>query len=72
MNGLRSSRGFVFVLAAAVQVLQSMPALATAQRTFVASYGSDANPCSMGQPCRTFAAAIAQAGGDAVALDSAG
>jgi hypothetical protein len=51
-----------------------MPALATAQRTFVASYGSDANPCSIGQPCRTFAAAIAQAsaGGDVVALDSAG
>jgi Right handed beta helix region len=47
---------------------------ATAQRTFVASTGSDANPCSLAQPCRGFARAITQtnAGGEVVVLDSAG
>jgi hypothetical protein len=47
---------------------------AGAQRTFVASYGSDADPCSFAQPCRGFQAAInaVAAGGEVVALDSAG
>lgn len=50
------------------------PALATAQRTFVAPTGSDANPCSIGAPCRSFGAAITQtnAGGEIVVQDSAG
>src|SRR2546422_3133308 len=45
-----------------------------AQRTFVASSGSDANPCTHDLPCRSFNAAIAAttAGGEVVALDSAG
>jgi hypothetical protein len=49
-------------------------AAATAQRTFVASYGNDANPCSLTLPCRTFAAAIANTtgGGEVIVLDSAG
>jgi len=49
------------------------PALA-APRTFVASYGSDANPCSVNAPCRSFAAAIAltNATGEVIVLDSAG
>lgn len=44
-----------------------------AQRTFVASTGSDANLCSLPQPCRSFNAAIAQtnAGGEVVILDTA-
>lgn len=44
------------------------------QRTFVASSGDDLNPCSRQQPCRTFQAAIAavDAGGEVVALESAG
>ena len=34
---------------------------AASQRTFVASYGSDASAaCSLALPCRAFAAAIAQ------------
>jgi hypothetical protein len=43
-------------------------------RTFVASTGSDSNPCSRTLPCRSFAAAIAQtnAGGEVIVLDSAG
>jgi hypothetical protein len=48
---------------------------AQAQRTFVsAQHGSDANPCSVSSPCRTFGAAIAAvaAGGELVVLDSGG
>src|SRR5829696_3669713 len=49
-------------------------ASALVQRTFVSGLGSDANPCSRAEPCRTFGAAIAQtlAGGEVIALDSAG
>jgi hypothetical protein len=48
--------------------------VATAQRTFVASTGNDANPCSLTLPCRSFAAATLQTitGGEVIALDSAG
>ena len=44
------------------------------QRTFVASTGNDANPCSLVLPCRGFAAAVAQtiSGGEVIVLDSAG
>jgi hypothetical protein len=47
---------------------------ATAPRTFVASTGNDANPCSLVQPCRGFARALTQtnAGGEVVVVDSAG
>jgi hypothetical protein len=46
----------------------------TAQRTFVASNGNDVNPCSIAQPCRSFATAIDKTlvGGEVVVLDSAG
>jgi hypothetical protein len=49
-------------------------AAAIAQRTFVASGGSDANPCTLASPCRSFGAAIAQtsSGGEVIVLDSAG
>ncbi len=49
-------------------------AVATAQRTFVASVGNDANPCSLTSPCRTFGAAVTQTnpGGEVIVLDSAG
>jgi hypothetical protein len=45
-----------------------------AQRTFVASYGSDGNACSLAAPCRGFAAAITHTdpGGEIIVLDSAG
>src|SRR5262245_34081519 len=44
------------------------------QRTFVPSYGIDANPCSLVQPCRSFGIAIShvQSGGEVVVIDSAG
>jgi hypothetical protein len=56
-------------------VVALLAAAASAQvRTFVASTGSDANPCSRAAPCRTFQAAVnaVAAGGEVVALDSAG
>ena len=45
-----------------------------APRTFVASYGSDANPCSRPLPCRSYAIALAATDprGEIVALDSGG
>ena len=44
------------------------------QRTFVATSGNDANPCTNTAPCRNFAAAIANTldGGEVVALNSGG
>jgi parallel beta helix pectate lyase-like protein len=49
-------------------------ASASASRVFVASTGLDTNPCTRTAPCRTFAFAITQvtAGGEIVALDTAG
>ena len=44
------------------------------QRSFVASYGSDSNPCSLALPCRGFNTAIGATnpGGEVVILDTAG
>jgi hypothetical protein len=54
--------------------LTPLVASATAQRTFVASTGSDANSCSLAAPCRSFATAISHtnSGGEVIVLDSAG
>src|SRR5215831_17535226 len=43
-------------------------------RTFVSGSGSDANPCSLAAPCRSFQQAhnTVAAGGEVVALDAAG
>ena len=53
--------------------LATAPAFARA-RTFVASYGNDANPCTFGSPCKTFQVAVnvVDAGGEVTAIDSAG
>src|SRR5262245_38245891 len=47
---------------------------AAAQRVFVAAQGSDANPCTFAQPCRTFQHAhdVVAAGGEIDVLDPAG
>jgi len=60
--------------AAIVLLAAAAPALAANPRTFVASYGNDANPCQLTSPCRTFAAALTAttAGGEIIVLDSAG
>jgi hypothetical protein len=54
--------------------LAAASAADAAQRTFVATTGNDAWPCSLTQPCRTFAAALVNTnfGGDIVTLDSGG
>jgi hypothetical protein len=78
MRRLRTPALFAVVLAIALAFAasSSRPALAVGSqiRTFVASTGSDANPCSRVAPCRTFGAALAQtaSGGEIVALDSGG
>jgi hypothetical protein len=57
----------------ACQVIAA-PALAQRDRVFVASYGSDSNPCTFGSPCKTFQNAVdtVAAGGEVTAIDSAG
>jgi hypothetical protein len=65
----------VAVLALAA-LLHTAPAEATGQapRTFVSAQGSDANPCTLGAPCRSFAAAILQTApnGEIAVLNTAG
>ncbi len=64
-----------FLLAATVVLATLACGTATgAPRTFVASNGSDANPCSLPSPCRGFARALTQttANGEIIVLDSAG
>jgi hypothetical protein len=50
------------------------PALAQRARVFVASYGSDSNPCTFGSPCKTFQHAhdVVADSGEITAIDSAG
>ena len=67
-------RNCAYTLIAFVLLVETTGAGATAQRTFVASTGIDANPCTPVAPCRSFAAAIAQttSNGEIIVLDSAG
>ena len=52
----------------------SVPAWALSPRVFVSGSGTDTGPCSVNAPCRNFTYAIGQvsAGGEIVALDTAG
>lgn len=62
-------------IACCALVSLSLPAFGAAQRTFVASTGSDLSPsCSLTAPCRSFGAALLQtlANGEIIVLDSAG
>jgi hypothetical protein len=72
MPNATSHRLRLFAIAALFVV--SLPAFATAQRTFVSSNGSDTGPCSITAPCRSFLAAIAQTNvnGEVIVQDSAG
>ena len=67
-------RVLALVFTLILTTLAAADAVATAQRTFVASNGNDANPCSLAQPCRGFARAITQTSpsGEVIVLDSAG
>src|SRR5262245_40955387 len=51
-----------------------IPAAHAQQRAFVAAQGSDANPCTFAQPCRTFQHAhdVLASGGEIDVLDPAG
>jgi hypothetical protein len=65
---------FSAAYALSLAMFAPLTAFATVQRTFVSASGSDAQPCSVTLPCRSFAAAIAQtnAGGEVIVLDSGG
>jgi hypothetical protein len=60
--------------AALVCLMPVAPAQAQRERVFVASYGSDSNPCTFGSPCKTFqnAVNVVAQGGEVSAIDSAG
>jgi len=66
------------IMAAALALAVTLPAApahaAARDRVFVASYGSDSNPCTFGSPCKTFqnAVNVVAAGGEVTAIDSAG
>ncbi len=53
---------------------EAMAQTGTERRAFVASDGSDANPCTLASPCRSIAQALTRVtpGGEVVPLDSAG
>lgn len=70
MSGNRGAAAAALALTALV----STQANAQAQRTFVASYGTDASLCGRSDPCRSFATAIGHTAtqGEIVVLDSAG
>jgi Right handed beta helix region len=66
---------FLFAVAVACsQFTGAAQAVTQRARVFVASYGSDSNPCSFTQPCRTFQTAVnfVANGGEVTAIDSAG
>ena len=50
---------FGFALLSAIAIVASAPAQAATTRTFVSSGGADTNPCTISQPCATFAQAYA-------------
>jgi hypothetical protein len=64
----------VAVALACLLPAMSAPAMAQRDRVFVASYGSDSNPCTFGSPCKTFQQAVnvVADGGEVTAIDSAG
>lgn len=68
------ARCFGVLVALLVATLAAPPAFGLAQRTFVASYGSDTNACSPAFPCRSIDIAIGQTKpfGEVIILDSAG
>lgn len=55
------ARWFPRVAMTALLAVTASNASAGAQRTFVSVSGSDGGSCSVTQPCRTFATAIANA-----------
>jgi len=64
----------LFTLLVSVVVCLLPAHAAQRDRVFVASYGSDSNPCTFGSPCKTFqnAVSVVAPGGEVTAIDSAG
>src|ERR1700722_15843009 len=65
---------FCFALLSAIAIVASAPAQAqngTLTRSFVSSAGVDGNPCTIAQPCATFAQAYTKVGANGIiaALD---
>jgi hypothetical protein len=71
---VRTPTLFALLAAALSCALFAAPAQAQRARVFVASYGSDSNPCTFGSPCKTFQHAhdAVAARGEITAIDSAG
>src|SRR5580658_5326154 len=71
---MRNAIPFTVLAATLACSLFAMPAQAQRDRVFVASYGSDSNPCTFGSPCKTFqnAVNVVAVGGEVTAIDSAG
>jgi hypothetical protein len=71
---MRATPIFALLATALACALFAAPAQAQRDRVFVASYGSDSNPCTFGSPCKTFQNALSAvaAGGEITAIDSAG
>jgi hypothetical protein len=72
---MRTETIFALLATTLAASLLAGPAQATLrERVFVASYGSDSNPCTFGSPCKTFQNALTAvaAGGEITAIDSAG
>jgi hypothetical protein len=74
---MRRRLGSSAALAVAAALLYAAPAQAqfvSANRTFVSGTGSDSNPCTNTQPCRSFAGAqlLTNPGGEIIALDPGG
>jgi parallel beta helix pectate lyase-like protein len=69
-----ANRSYLRVLCVGLLALAFSAGAIAQQRTFVASSGNDANPCTPPAPCRSFAVAIlaVAAGGEVIVLDSAG
>jgi hypothetical protein len=71
---MRITQFSVLLVLALACALFASPAHAQRARVFVASYGSDSNPCTFGSPCKTFQHAINTVayGGEITAINSAG
>jgi len=72
---MRTAPIFALLATALAGSLLAAPAQAALRdRVFVASYGSDSNPCTFGSPCKTFQNALSAVapGGEITAIDSAG
>jgi hypothetical protein len=71
---MRIQLQFALVAAALICSLIAEPAQAQRAHVFVASFGSDTNPCSFSLPCRTFQQAVntVATGGEVTVIDTAG